>query len=159
MSNIYEFKVKDIKGNEISLSDYKGKTLLIVNVASKCGYTKQYKSLESLYLKYKDKGLVVMAFPCNQFGQQEPGTNEEVAQFCDLSFNVTFPLFSKIDVNGDNTIGLYNYLKESLPGVLGTKNIKWNFTKFLINKNGVAVKRYAPKDEPSDFESEVAKVL
>lgn len=128
--SIYQFSVNDIKGNSVSLSEYKNKTLLIVNTASKCGFTPQYKGLESLYEKYKDKGLVILGFPCNQFGKQEQGSNDEIASFCDLTFKISFPMFSKIEVNGDNASPLYQYLKEQAPGVLGSKSIKWNFTKF-----------------------------
>ncbi|MFT6070685.1 MAG: glutathione peroxidase [Bacteriovoracaceae bacterium] len=159
MTKIYEFKVKNIKGEEVSLEDYKGKTLLILNTASKCGFTKQYSGLEIMYKELKDKGLEILAFPCNQFGSQEPGSNEEIAEFCDLSFKTSFPLFSKIDVNGDKAHPLFNYLKEEAPGLLGTKKIKWNFTKFLVSKNGEVLKRFAPKDEPEKISQEIEKLL
>lgn len=147
MSKIYDFKIKDIKGVERDFSQFKGKSLLIVNTASKCGFTPQYEGLQELYKKYEGK-LEILAFPCNQFGSQEPGDSQEIASFCDLTFKTSFPIFEKIDVNGDNTHPLYDYLKTSLPGLLGTKQIKWNFTKFLIDANGNPVKRYAPTDAP-----------
>jgi len=145
MSDLYTLSVKDINLDSVDLSTYKGKTLLIVNVASKCGFTPQYKDLQRLSDKYKDQGLEVLGFPCNQFGGQEPGTNEEVQSFCDLTFNVSFKLFDKIDVNGSNASPLFKYLKHESPGILGTEAIKWNFTKFLVDQNGVVIKRFAPK--------------
>ena len=160
MSNdIYQYKVKDINGESVSLESYKGKTLLIVNTASKCGFTPQYKGLEKLYQDLKDQGLVVLGFPCNQFGSQEPGSDEEIANFCDLSFKVSFPMFSKIDVNGDNAAALYNHLKSEAPGMLGSKSIKWNFTKFLVNKDGKVEKRFAPKDTPESIEKVIGNYL
>ncbi len=156
--SIYNFKVKDIKGSDVSLSEYKGKVLLVVNTASKCGFTPQYTGLEELYKKYKDN-FVVLAFPCNQFGAQEPGSNDEIASFCDLSFKTSFPLFSKIDVNGKDTDEFYKFLKNQLPGLMGTEKIKWNFTKFLIDKNGNPIKRFAPQVKPSDLESEIQKLI
>lgn len=157
--NIYDFKAKLTDANEVPLSNYKGKTLLIVNTASACGFTPQYEGLENLYKKYKDSGLVVMAFPSNQFGKQEPGSDAEIKEFCDLKFNITFPLFSKIEVNGDNAHPMYQYLKESLPGLMGSKAIKWNFTKFLIDKEGKPVKRYAPTDTPESIDKDIAAIL
>jgi len=157
--NIYQFDVVDIKGNTVSLSEFKGKTLLIVNTASKCGFTPQYKGLEKLYADYQEKGLVVLGFPCNQFGKQESGSDEEIASFCDLTFQVSFPMYSKIEVNGDNAAPLYNYLKSEAPGLLGSKSVKWNFTKFLINSEGKVLKRFAPKDTPESIEKEIAKLL
>lgn len=145
--SIYDFKAKDIKGKDRSLSEFKGKSLLIVNTASKCGFTPQYAELQELYKKYEGK-LEVLAFPCNQFGAQEPGTAEDIQSFCDLTFHTSFPIFEKVDVNGAETHPLFNYLKDSLPGILGTKKIKWNFTKFLIDSEGNPVKRYAPTDKP-----------
>ena len=158
-NSVYDFDVKDIKGNSVSLSDYKGKALLIVNTASKCGFTPQYKGLEALYEKLKHQGFEVLGFPCNQFGKQEPGSDEEIAEFCDLTFKVSFPMFSKIDVNGEQAAPLYQFLKSEAPGVLGSKGIKWNFTKFLVNKEGQVVKRFAPKDKPESIESQVTEIL
>ena len=157
--SIYQFTVNDIQGNPVALADYQGKTLLIVNTASKCGFTPQYTGLESLYEKHKDNGLVILGFPCNQFGSQEPGSDEEIASFCDLTFKVSFPMFSKVDVNGNNAAPLYQYLKKAAPGLLGSKGIKWNFTKFLINKDGEVVKRYAPTDKPEAIEKDIAAIL
>jgi glutathione peroxidase len=157
--SIYQFTVNDIQGNPVALADYQGKTLLIVNTASKCGFTPQYTGLESLYEKHKDNGLVILGFPCNQFGSQEPGSDEEIASFCDLTFKVSFPMFSKVDVNGNNAAPLYQYLKKAAPGLLGSKGIKWNFTKFLINKDGEVVKRFAPTDKPEAIEKDIAAIL
>lgn len=157
--SIYPFKVKTIDGKEISLSEYQGKALLIVNVASHCGFTPQYAGLESLYKKYKDKGFAILGFPCNQFGAQEPGNEAEIKSFCDLNFGVTFPLFTKIDVNGANADPLYKYLTTDKPGVLGTEAIKWNFTKFLIDPKGEPVKRYASTTKPEDLEKDVESVM
>lgn len=156
--NVYEYSVKDMSGQEISLSQYKGKVLLIVNVASKCGFTPQYKGLEDLFEEYKGQ-VVVLGFPCNQFGQQEPGNAEELKNFCSLTYDVKFPLFDKIEVNGKNAHPLYEFLKESKPGLLGTEAIKWNFTKFLVDKNGEVVKRYAPNDTPEKIKKEIAQYL
>ncbi len=159
MSELYNISVKDIDMNSVDLSSYEGKTLLIVNVASKCGFTPQYKDLQNLYEKYQDQGLEVLGFPCNQFGAQEPGTNEEVKSFCDLNYNVSFKMFDKIDVNGSNASPLFKYLKHESPGIMGTEAVKWNFTKFLVNKDGQVVKRFAPKDGESEIESELQKIL
>jgi glutathione peroxidase len=148
MSKIYDFKLTDITGQETDLSPYKGKKILIVNVASKCGFTSQYKGLEEVYQKNKDNNFVILGFPCNQFGAQEPGSEEEISKFCEINYGVTFPLFSKVDVNGDNANPLFEYLKSEAPGLLGSKAIKWNFTKFLIDENGKVLKRYAPNDKP-----------
>ena len=154
MSKIYEFIVTDINGQEKTLAEYKGKKLLIVNVASKCGFTPQYKGLEELYENNKDK-LVVLGFPCNQFGGQEPGSEEEIKSFCDLTYNVTFPMFSKVDVNGSNAHPLYEYLKEQAPGLMGSKAVKWNFTKFLVDEEGKVLKRFAPKDKTESINKEL----
>ena len=159
MSELYNISVKDIDMNSVDLSAYEGKTLLIVNVASKCGFTPQYKDLQNLYEKYQDQGLEVLGFPCNQFGAQEPGTNEEVKSFCDLKYNVSFRMFDKIDVNGSNASPLFKFLKHESPGIMGTEAVKWNFTKFLVNKDGQVVKRFAPKDGESEIESELQKIL
>ena len=159
MSELYNISVKDIDMNSVDLSAYEGKTLLIVNVASKCGFTPQYKDLQNLYEKYQEQGLEVLGFPCNQFGAQEPGTNEEVKSFCDLNYNVSFRMFDKIDVNGSNASPLFKYLKQESPGIMGTEAVKWNFTKFLVNSDGQVVKRFAPKDGESEIESELQKIL
>lgn len=159
MSELYDLSVKDIKMNTVDLRSFKGKTLLIVNVASKCGFTPQYKDLQNLYDKYQDQGFEVLGFPCNQFGAQEPGTNEEVQSFCELTYNVSFKMFDKIDVNGSDASPLFKYLKHESPGILGTEAIKWNFTKFLVNKDGQVVMRFASKDGESAIESELLKIL
>ena len=159
MSELYNISVKDIDMNLVDLSSYEGKILLIVNVASKCGFTPQYKDLQNLYEKYQDQGLEVLGFPCNQFGAQEPGTNEEVKSFCDLNYNVSFKMFDKIDVNGSDASPLFKFLKHESPGIMGTEAIKWNFTKFLVNKDGQVIKRFAPKDGESEIESELQKIL
>ncbi|MBK7266146.1 MAG: glutathione peroxidase [Ignavibacteriales bacterium] len=143
---IGDFKVKDIDGKEVDLSIYEGKVVLIVNVASKCGYTKQYNGLEAIYNKYKDQGLVILGFPCNDFGGQEPGTNDEIKEFCSTKFSVTFPMMDKVSVLGENKTPLFAYLTDN--SVTGTKDIKWNFEKFLINKKGEIVERFVSKDEP-----------
>ena len=156
--SIYEYSVKDINGQDIILNQYKGKVLLIVNVASKCGFTPQYTGLEEIFEEYKGE-VVVLGFPCNQFGQQEPGNAEEIKNFCSLSYDVKFPLFQKIDVNGPETHPLYEFLKEAKPGILGTEGIKWNFTKFLVNRNGEVVKRYAPNDKPESIKKDLAQYL
>lgn len=150
-NNFYSFKVKKADGTDFSLSEWKGKAVVVVNVASRCGFTPQYKALEELYQKYKDQGLMVVGFPCNQFGAQEPGTNEEIQSFCDTSYKITFPIMAKIEVNGDGAAPLYSWLKKEEPGILGTEAIKWNFTKFLVDKQGRVVKRYAPQADPKSF--------
>ncbi len=157
--NFYNYEAKTNSGEQISLDKYKGKVVLVVNVASKCGFTPQYKGLEELYKNNKDQGLVILGFPCNQFGSQEPGNDSEIQQFCSLTYNVSFPIMSKIDVNGSNTAPVYDYLKSSAPGILGTKAIKWNFTKFLVGKDGKVIKRYAPNTEPSEIEADIKKAL
>jgi glutathione peroxidase len=156
--SIYDFTVKDIDGNDFSLAQYKGKALLIVNVASKCGFTPQYQGLEKIHQDFQGN-LVVLGFPCNQFGGQEPGNAEEIKEFCRLTYDVKFPLLAKIDVNGANAHPLYEYLKKSRPGLLGTEAIKWNFTKFLVNKNGEVVKRFAPNDTPAKIAEEIKSYL
>jgi glutathione peroxidase len=158
MGSIYDFSVNTIDGKEKSLADYKGKVLLVVNVASKCGFTPQYKGLEELYRKYKDAGFEVLAFPCNQFGGQEPGTNEEIASFCSTNYGVTFQLFDKIDVNGENAHPLYKFLKANAKGFIND-DIKWNFTKFLVNQNGEVVDRFAPQTTPESIEKHIAELL
>ena len=158
-NDIYQFSAKQSDGETIELASYKNKVMLIVNTASGCGFTPQYKGLQDLYQKHQAQGLEVLAFPCNQFKQQEKGSDEEIKQFCDLRFNIKFPLFSKIDVNGDNTHPLFNFLKNQAPGILGSKGIKWNFTKFLINKEGNVIKRYAPTTKPEAIEADIEKFL
>ncbi|MEZ5505773.1 MAG: glutathione peroxidase [Gammaproteobacteria bacterium] len=157
--NVYAFKGVNMQGKDVALSDYQGKVLLIVNTASKCGFTPQFKGLESLYQQYKDKGLEILGFPCNQFGHQDPGSNDEISQFCELNYGVTFPMFQKVDVNGDSAHPLFKYLKTQAPGLLGTQAIKWNFTKFLVDKNGKVVDRYAPTDTPEKIAKDVARLL
>ena len=156
--HLYDIEVLDRKNNSIKLDEYKGKVLLIVNTATGCGFTPQYEGLESLYKKYKDNGFVVLDFPCNQFGHQAPGTDEEIHSFCTSKYDVTFPQFKKIEVNGKNTHPLYKYLK-SKQGGLFNKNIKWNFTKFLVDKNGNVIKRFAPTVKPEDIESFIKELL
>jgi|TARA_B100000768_G_C11133377_1_gene312787 glutathione peroxidase len=157
--NIYQFSCEDSKGQPVNLSDYEGKALLIVNTASKCGFTPQYEGLEKLQKKYGSDTFSVLAFPCNQFGGQEPGTNEEIVEFCSLNYSNTFPVFSKVDVNGDEAHPLFEFLAKEKKGLLGSEKIKWNFTKFLINKNGEPVARYAPSTTPEKIESDIAKIL
>jgi glutathione peroxidase len=155
---VHEFTVKDIDGNEVSLEKFHGKFLLIVNVASKCGFTPQYEGLEALHKELAGKA-EVLGFPCNQFGKQEPGDAEEIKNFCSLTYNVSFPMFAKVDVNGADSAPLYKFLKGEKPGVLGTEAIKWNFTKFLVDREGNVVKRYAPTDKPEDIQKDIQKML
>jgi len=157
--NIYDYNVKDIDGNNISMSKYKGKTLLIVNVASKCGFTSQYEGLEELYETYKNKNFMVLGFPSNEFSNQEPGDEEEIKSFCSLTYNVKFDMFSKVEVNGRNEAPLFKYLKEQQTGVLGSEKIKWNFTKFLVDKNGEVVDRYAPITKPLSLKKDIEIIL
>ena len=159
MSNIYEFDCKNAQGNTVSLSEYKNKVLLIVNTASKCGFTPQYEGLNNLHLKYSDKDFSVLGFPCNQFGKQEPGTNQEIQEFCSINFQIEFPVFGKIDVNGPTADPLYQYLTEKKPGLLGSKNIKWNFTKFLVDQNGNVIARFAPIIRPENIEKKINALL
>lgn len=159
MSDLFNIDVQTIDGKAQSMNDYAGKVLLVVNVASKCGFTPQYEGLESVYRQYKDQGLVVMGFPCNQFGSQEPGTETEIATFCDTRFNVSFPMFAKVKVNGDDAHPLYKHLKGEKPGVLGTEGIKWNFTKFLVDRSGKVVKRYGSADKPEKIAGDIAALL
>ena len=158
MATIYDFKALNNKGAEVDFADYKGKVLLIVNTASKCGFTPQYDGLEALYKKYKDQGLVVIGFPCDQFAHQEPGSDAEIAEFCRLNHGVTFPLMSKIEVNGDGAHPIYKYLKTTAKGTFGNA-IKWNFTKFLISRDGLKVERFAPTTTPEALDSKIAKLL
>ena len=157
--NIYEFSCEDSSGQTIDLSDFKGKTLLIVNTASQCGFTPQYEGLEKLQNNYSSEVFSVLAFPCNQFGGQEPGTNEQITEFCSLNYGNTFPIFSKIDVNGENAHPLFNFLTSEKKGLLGTQKIKWNFTKFLINKHGEPVNRYGSSTTPEQIQSDIEKLI
>ncbi len=159
MAGIYDYTVTDIKGNEVALSDYKGKVLLIVNTASKCGFTPQFKGLEKLYEEHKDQGFQILGFPCNQFLSQDPGSNDEIAEFCSLNYGVSFPMFAKVEVNGPGTHPLYEYLKKEAKGLLGSEKIKWNFTKFLVDGEGKVLKRYAPNTEPKDIAADVEALL
>ena len=156
--NIYDFQVKDAKGNLVNLSEYKGKTLLIVNTATGCGFTPQYKGLQALYDKYQAKGFEILDFPCNQFGHQAPGSEDEIHQFCEINYKTTFRLFAKIDVNGKNESPLYTYLKRQKGGFL-SKRIKWNFTKFLVDKTGKVVERFAPTATPESIEDKITHIL
>jgi glutathione peroxidase len=157
--NIYDFSAVTMQGTDVSLSDFKGKVLLIVNTASKCGFTPQFKGLEALYQQYQGKGFEILGFPCNQFGNQDPGSNEEIKKFCELNYGVTFPMFEKVDVNGDSAHPLFKFLKKQAPGFIGTEAIKWNFTKFLVDRNGKVIDRYAPTDAPENFEKDIAALL
>ena len=159
MKSIYDYKVDDSQKNPVSLSDYKGKTLLIVNVASRCGLTPQYKGLQELYSKYSNKDFEILAFPCNQFGAQEPGSNEEIKEFCDINFNVSFKIYDKINVNGSSASPLFKHLKNEAKGVMGSEAIKWNFTKFLIDNNGSVIKRYSPQTTPDKIDKDLSKIL
>ncbi len=159
MSSVYDFTANTIDGQSIKLDAYKGKTLLIVNVASKCGFTPQYKGLEALYRQYKDKGFEILGFPCDQFGHQEPGDESQIKEFCSLTYDVDFPMFAKIKVNGDDAHPLYKFLKNEEKGILGTTAIKWNFTKFLVDKTGKVLKRYGSMDTPESIDKDVAPLL
>ena len=159
MASVHDFTVKDIWGDPVPLDRYKGEVLLIVNVASHCGFTPQYKGLEALQEKFHGRGFDVLGFPCNQFGAQEPGTEKEIQQFCETHYGVTFPLFAKIDVNGDAAAPLYKHLKSAKKGLLGTEAIKWNFTKFLVDRDGEVVARYAPNDTPESIAADIEKRL
>ena len=159
MASLYDITVDDIHGKPVKLSKYKGKVLLIVNTASECGFTPQYKGLEALYEKFHGKGLEVLGFPCNQFGAQEPGDEKAIEQFCEINYGVTFPMFAKVDVNGDDASPLFKHLKSAKKGLLGSEAIKWNFTKFLVDRDGTVVERYAPKTEPKELENDVRTLL
>lgn len=158
METIYDFTAKSNKGEKIDFAQFKGKVLLIVNTASKCGFTPQYKGLEELYKKYKDSGLVIIGFPCDQFGHQEPGSDQDIASFCELNFGVTFQLMKKIDVNGEYTSPVFKFLKDKAGGLFG-KKIKWNFTKFLISRDGKTIKRFSPLKNPSSLENKIVDLL
>lgn len=157
--SIYDFTVMDMKKRPVKLDIYRNQVLLIVNTATGCGFTPQYKGLEELYRKYKDQGFTILGFPCNQFGHQAPGTEEEIAGFCELNYGVTFPQFAKIEVNGDNAAPLYKWLKKQQAGILGTESIKWNFTKFLVDRGGNVVGRFAPSDIPEVIEPAIIELL
>lgn len=159
MASIYDFAVTTIEGQETTLAEYRGKVLLIVNVASRCGFTSQYGGLEKLYAQYRDQGLVVLGFPCNQFGGQEPGTEAEIKEFCSLNYGVSFPMFAKIAVNGPDTHPLYAFLKSEQPGILGSTAIKWNFSKFLVNRDGQVTARFPPTTTPDSLETEIRRLL
>jgi len=160
MSNaLFDIPVTTIKGEQKTLADFGGKAVLVVNTASKCGFTPQYKGLESVWQQYKDRGLVVLGFPCNQFGKQEPGDEGAISEFCELNFGVSFPLFKKVDVNGSDAHPLFVQLKKCAPGLLGSQGIKWNFTKFLIGQDGQVVKRFAPTTKPEELSSEIEALL
>jgi glutathione peroxidase len=157
--SLYDITVNTIDGTIKPLSDYRGQVLLIVNVASKCGFTPQYAGLEALYRRYLERGFAILGFPCNQFSHQEPGNEAEIKKFCTLTYDITFPLFAKIEVNGSNTHPLYAHLKKAQPGLLGSEAIKWNFTKFLVDRNGEVLKRYAPTDTPEKIEADLRPLL
>lgn len=159
MSTIYDYSAVLNNGEEVSLNQYEGKVLLIVNTASACGFTPQYEGLEKLYQEFKPEGLEILAFPCNQFGKQESGSDDEIKDFCDLNFNISFPLFQKVDVNGDHSHPLYQELKNQAPGLLGSKNIKWNFTKFLVDKNGKVIERYGSVTKPETLKDDIRKLV
>ena len=156
---IHNFELNALSGEPVNFSKYNGKILVIVNVASKCGFTPQYKDLEELHKKYRDQGVEVLGFPCNQFGKQEPGNHQEIQEFCELNYGVSFQMFEKIDVNGANSSPLYDYLKNSAPGLLGSKSIKWNFTKFLVDRSGAVIKRFGSNDSVAKIEKEIKKIL
>ena len=157
--NAYDFNATALDGQPVDLQRYRGKALLIVNTASACGFTPQYQGLEALQRRYADEGLVVLGFPCNQFGHQEPGDEAAIGAFCEKNYGVTFPMFAKVDVNGDDAHPLFRFLKGEAPGVLGTEAIKWNFTKFLVDRDGAVVKRYAPATKPEDLKGDIEKLL
>lgn len=157
--SIYDFDVVNVKKEKMTLAPYKGKVILIVNTASRCGFTPQFEGLEKLYKAHQNKGFVVLGFPCNQFGSQEPLSEPQIENFCRLDYGVTFPMFAKIDVNGANSHPLYRHLKENAPGILGSEIIKWNFTKFLIDRNGKVIRRYAPSTTPESIEADIQKLL
>ena len=159
MTSIYDFEANQIDGKPVKLSAFKGKVLLIVNTASKCGFTPQFAGLEKLWQDYRDRGLVVIGFPSNQFGAQDPGANDEIASFCELNYGVSFPMMAKVDVNGENAAPLWKWLTAEAPGILGTKTIKWNFTKFLVGKDGKVIKRFAPNDSPESLRGDIEAAL
>jgi glutathione peroxidase len=159
MTTAYEFNATSLEGKPVALQEFTGKVMLVVNTASKCGFTPQYEGLEALYQKYRDRGLVILGFPCNQFGEQEPGSAVEIGSFCQKNYGVSFPMFEKIEVNGAGAHPLYQWLKQTAPGVLGTERIKWNFTKFLVDRRGGVVERYAPTTKPQDLSKDIEALL
>ena len=159
MTTLYDFTVADNQGKPIELSQFRGKVVLIVNTASKCGFTPQYKELEALHRTYQQRGLVILAFPCNQFGAQEPASNSEIAQFCEVNYGVTFPLMGKLNVNGPDAAPVFEYLKDHARGLMKSRAVKWNFTKFLVNKEGIVVKRYAPRTKPASIAQAIEELL
>ena len=159
IKSIFNFSCKDVNGKEINLSNYSGKVIMIVNTASKCGFTPQFKGLQELYRSYSNQDFEILGFPCNQFANQEPGTDQEIAEFCNINYEITFPIFSKIKVNGPSAHPLFKFLTSEKPGLLGTNSIKWNFTKFLINRNGEPVKRFSSKTTPEEMSSEILDLL
>jgi glutathione peroxidase len=159
MTSVYDFEAQTITGQSVKLDQYKGKVVLIVNTASKCGFTPQFEGLEALWKAYEAKGVVILGFPCNQFGSQDPGNNSEIASFCQLNYGVSFPMMAKVDVNGPAAHPLYKWLVKEAPGILGTKSIKWNFTKFLVGKDGQVIGRYAPTDKPAGLKADIDRAL
>lgn len=159
MSGVYDFEAQSIDGKTVPLAQYRGKVLLIVNTASACGFTPQFDGLEQLWKEYGERGLMVLGFPCNQFGAQDPGSNAEIASFCSLNYGVSFPMMSKVEVNGTGAHPLYQWLSKEAPGILGSKSIKWNFTKFLVGRDGEVLKRYAPNDEPKALKKDIEAAL
>ncbi|WP_288132696.1 glutathione peroxidase [Microbulbifer sp.] len=159
MTDLYSIPLTAADGTETTLDEHRGKVLLLVNTASKCGFTPQYQGLEDLYRDYKERGFTVLGFPCNQFGQQEPGSDSDIQEFCTLNYGVSFPVYAKLDVNGEEAHPLFRHLKSEAPGILGTEAIKWNFTKFLVNREGKVEKRYAPKDKPETLAADIEKLL
>lgn len=159
LGSVYDFEAQALNGSVVPLAEHRGKVLLIVNTASKCGFTPQYEGLETLWKRYGARGLVVLGFPCNQFGAQEPGAADEIASFCSLNYGVSFPMMAKIDVNGDQVHPLYRWLRAQAPGILGTQAIKWNFTKFLVGRDGQVIRRYAPTDKPADLANDIEAAL
>ncbi|WP_342424179.1 glutathione peroxidase [Paenibacillus sp. FSL E2-0178] len=157
--SVYDYEANTLRGQEESLSKYKGKVLLVVNTASKCGFTPQYKGLQEVYDKFKDRGFEVLGFPSNQFAKQEPGESEDIAEFCEINYGVTFPMYEKINVNGNEAHPLFKYLSKEAPGVLGSKSVKWNFTKFLVDQEGRVLKRFSPQTTPDQIEADIAKLL
>ena len=157
--SFYDFKANDINGKEVSMSSYEGKVVLIVNVASGCGFTPQYEGLQKLYDEHKEKGLEILAFPCNQFGEQEKGDGEEIKNFCEKNYSITFPIFEKVEVNGNDAHPIFKFIKEQKKGFMGTESIKWNFSKFLLNKNGEVIKRYGSLDVPENLEEDIKQLL